>query len=69
MTEIQADESHPIEPSVDWTESSKAVDEVINESSKGAENNVTVEHSSNKTQSKETLSKEAVTKESVNEAS
>ncbi len=36
MTEIQADESHPIEPSVDWTESSKAVDEVINESSKGA---------------------------------
>ena len=69
MTEIQADESHPIEPSVDWTESSKAVDEVINESSKGAENNVTVEHSSNKTQSKETLSKEAATEESVNEAS
>ncbi|PMG98430.1 efflux RND transporter periplasmic adaptor subunit [Vibrio lentus] len=69
MTEIQADESHPIEPSVDWTESSKAVDEVINESSKGTEKNVTVEHSSNETQSKETLSKEAVTKESVNEAS
>ncbi|MEZ9244399.1 efflux RND transporter periplasmic adaptor subunit [Vibrio lentus] len=69
MTEIQVDESHPIEPSVDWTESSKAVDEVINESSKGAEQNVTVEHSSNETQSKETLSKEAVTKESVNEAS
>ncbi|PMG46054.1 efflux transporter periplasmic adaptor subunit [Vibrio lentus] len=69
MTEIQVDESHPIEPSVDWTESSKAVDEVINESSKGTEKNVTVEHSSNETQSKETFSKEAVMKESVNEAS
>ncbi|MFS1861121.1 efflux RND transporter periplasmic adaptor subunit [Vibrio lentus] len=69
MTEIQVDESHPIEPSVDWTESSKAVNEVINESSKGTGKNVTVEHSSNETQSKETLSKEAVTKESVNEAS
>ncbi|WP_454440112.1 efflux RND transporter periplasmic adaptor subunit [Vibrio bathopelagicus] len=68
-TVTQVDEPHPIEPSVDWTEASKGVDEAITENSEQAETNATVEKSASETQSKETLSKEAVTKENLNEAS
>lgn len=68
-TVTQVDEAHPIEPSVDWTEASKGVDEAINENSEQAETSATVEDSSSETHNKETLSKEAVTKENLNEAS
>ncbi|PTP12977.1 efflux RND transporter periplasmic adaptor subunit [Vibrio splendidus] len=68
-TETQIDEAHPVEPSVDWTEATKGVDEAINENSEQAETSVTVEDSSSEIQSKETHSKEAVTKENLNEAS
>ncbi|MEZ8360605.1 efflux RND transporter periplasmic adaptor subunit [Vibrio splendidus] len=78
-TETQIDEAHPVEPSVDWTEATKGVDEAINENSEQAETSATVEDSSSKIQSKEThsketlskqtQSKEAVTKENLNEAS
>ncbi|PTP30599.1 efflux RND transporter periplasmic adaptor subunit [Vibrio splendidus] len=78
-TETQIDEAHPVEPSVDWTEATKGVDEAINENSEQAETSATVEDSSSEslnkeTHSKETLSKqtqskEAVTKENLNEAS
>ncbi|MDH5922012.1 efflux RND transporter periplasmic adaptor subunit [Vibrio splendidus] len=78
-TETQIDEAHPVEPSVDWTEATKGVDEAINENSEQAETSVTVEDSSSEIQSKEThsketlskqtQSKEAVTKENLNEAS
>ena len=68
-TIIQVDEPHPIEPSVDWTEASKGVDETIRENSEQAETSSTVEKSVSETQSKETLSKEAATKENLNEAS
>ncbi|MEZ9154738.1 MULTISPECIES: efflux RND transporter periplasmic adaptor subunit [unclassified Vibrio] len=63
-TETQVDEAHPVEPSVDWTEATKGVDEAINENSEQAETSATVEDSSSKIQSKE-----AVTKENLNEAS
>ncbi|UPR49324.1 efflux RND transporter periplasmic adaptor subunit [Vibrio cyclitrophicus] len=65
----QLAQPHPIEPSVDWTEASKGVDEAITENSEQAETSSTVEKSVSETQSKETLSKEAVTKENLNEAS
>ncbi|MEZ9205497.1 efflux RND transporter periplasmic adaptor subunit [Vibrio splendidus] len=73
-TETQIDEAHPVEPSVDWTEATKGVDEAINENSEQAETSATVEDSSSEiqskeTHSKETISKEAVTKENLNEAS
>lgn len=78
-TETQIDEAHPVEPSVDWTEATKGVDEAVNENSEQAETSVTVEDSSSEIQSKEThskethskeiQSKEAVTKENLNEAS
>jgi RND family efflux transporter MFP subunit len=78
-TETQIDEAHPVEPSVDWTEATKGVDEAINENSEQAETSATVEDSSSEIQSKEThskeilskqtQSKEAVTKENLNEAS
>ncbi|RLQ19309.1 efflux RND transporter periplasmic adaptor subunit [Vibrio sp. SBT000027] len=78
-TETQIDEAHPVEPSVDWTEATKGIDEAINENSEQAETSATVEDSSSEslnkeTHSKETLSKqtqskEAVTKENLNEAS
>ncbi|OBT31018.1 efflux RND transporter periplasmic adaptor subunit [Vibrio splendidus] len=63
-TETQIDEAHPVEPSVDWTEAKKGVDEAINENSEQAETSATVEDSSSEIQSKE-----AVTKENLNEAS
>ncbi|PTP09289.1 efflux transporter periplasmic adaptor subunit [Vibrio splendidus] len=63
-TETQIDEAHPVEPSVDWTEATKGVDEAINENSEQAETSATVEPLSS-----ETHSKEAVTKENLNEAS
>ncbi|MEO9494925.1 MAG: efflux RND transporter periplasmic adaptor subunit [Vibrio splendidus] len=63
-TETQIDEAHPVEPSVDWTEATKGVDEAINENSEQAETSATVEDSSSEIQSKE-----AVTKENLNEAS
>ncbi|MEZ9417995.1 efflux transporter periplasmic adaptor subunit, partial [Vibrio sp. 10N.286.49.E1] len=78
------DEPHPIEPSVDWTDASKGVDEAINENTEKAETNATVGQSSSETlsqetlsqetlskeiQSKETQSKEVVTKENLNETS
>ncbi|NOI92391.1 efflux RND transporter periplasmic adaptor subunit [Vibrio splendidus] len=72
-------EPHPVEPSVDWTDASKDVDEAINENTEQAEVSATAEESSSETHSKETLSKEiqsketqskeAVTKENLNEAS
>ncbi|MEZ9362032.1 efflux RND transporter periplasmic adaptor subunit [Vibrio cyclitrophicus] len=65
----QLAQPHPIEPSVDWTEASKGVDEAITENSEQAETSSNVEKSVSETQSKETLSKEAVTKENLNEAS
>ncbi|MEZ8231245.1 efflux RND transporter periplasmic adaptor subunit [Vibrio splendidus] len=78
-TETQIDEAHPVEPSVDWTEATKGVDETVNENSEQAETSVTVEDSSSEIQNKEThsketlskqtQSKEAVTKENLNEAS
>ncbi|MFS1420633.1 efflux RND transporter periplasmic adaptor subunit [Vibrio splendidus] len=68
-TETQIDEAHPVEPSVDWTEATKGVDEAINENSEQAETSATVEDSSSEIQSKQTQSKEAVTKENLNEAS
>ncbi|MEZ9701053.1 efflux RND transporter periplasmic adaptor subunit [Vibrio sp. 10N.261.46.E12] len=76
---IELDEPHPVEPSVDWTEASKGVDEAVNENSEQAETSATFEQSSSETQnkethsketlSKETSSKEAVAKENLNEAS
>lgn len=78
-TETQIDEAHPVEPSVDWTEATKGVDEAVNENSEGGETNAAAEQSSSEIQSKEThskeilskeiQSKEAVTKENLNEAS
>ncbi|PTO92993.1 efflux RND transporter periplasmic adaptor subunit [Vibrio splendidus] len=78
-TETQIDEAHPVEPSVDWTEATKGVDEAVNENSERAETNAAAEQSSSEIQSKEThskeilsketISKEAVTKENLNEAS
>lgn len=78
-TETQIDEAHPVEPSVDWTEATKGVDEAVNENNERAETNAAAEQSSSEslnkeTHSKETLSKqtqskEAVTKENLNEAS
>ncbi|MEZ9568189.1 efflux RND transporter periplasmic adaptor subunit [Vibrio splendidus] len=63
-TETQIDEAHPVEPSVDWTEATKGVDEAVNENNERAETNVAAEQSSSEIQSKE-----AVTKENLNEAS
>ncbi|UXA00300.1 efflux RND transporter periplasmic adaptor subunit [Vibrio splendidus] len=67
-------EPHPIEPSVDWTEASKGVDEAVNENSEQAKTSATVDKSSSEAQtketdSKETLSDEALAKENLNEAS
>ncbi|MEZ8485184.1 efflux RND transporter periplasmic adaptor subunit, partial [Vibrio splendidus] len=64
-TETQIDEAHPVEPSVDWTEATKGVDEAINENSEQAETSATVEDSSSEIQSKETHSKETISKEAV----
>ncbi|MEZ8576581.1 efflux RND transporter periplasmic adaptor subunit [Vibrio splendidus] len=63
-TETQIDEAHPVEPSVDWTEATKGVDEAVNENNDRAETNAAAEQSSSEIQSKE-----AVTKENLNEAS
>ncbi|MFA0545618.1 efflux RND transporter periplasmic adaptor subunit [Vibrio splendidus] len=63
-TETQIDEAHPVEPSVDWTEATKGVDEAVNENNERAETNAAAEQSSSEIQSKE-----AVTKENLNEAS
>ncbi|MFA0096651.1 efflux RND transporter periplasmic adaptor subunit [Vibrio splendidus] len=78
-TETQIDEAHPVEPSVDWTEATKGVDEAVNENNERAETNAAAEQSSSESLnkethskeilSKETISKEAVTKENLNEAS
>ncbi|MEZ8801454.1 efflux RND transporter periplasmic adaptor subunit [Vibrio splendidus] len=68
-TETQIDEAHPVEPSVDWTEATKGVDEAVNENNERAETNAAAEQSSSESLNKETHSKEAVTKENLNEAS
>ncbi|PTP80884.1 efflux RND transporter periplasmic adaptor subunit [Vibrio splendidus] len=78
-TETQIDEAHPVEPSVDWTEATKGVDEAVNENNERAETNAAAEQSSSESLNKEThskeilskqtQSKEAVTKENLNEAS
>ena len=68
-TITQVDEPHPIEPSVDWTEASKGVDEAIIENSEQAETSAAVEDSTSETHTNETLSKEAVTKDNLDEAS